>query len=330
MQSLDPRGPSIRVSPNAGHYFLKHEDQSTMRRQNPVIAISNSQIDTNRAFYAELEVVSIGSYSSYAAAIGVGPRYYPSRRAPGWDRGSLAYHSDDGKIFAGHGVGTSYNFPITRPGDTVGLLVCNKKVYFTHNGTLLNNEHPFTCPHIPCHLFIGMNHYGESSIVKLQPPFICQPEALVSSICGSSNLADLGLPSAPPSKVENYRNFMVGGTQPDDLRCPICLDVLQDAIEASCCHSLFCQDCAVVDKCPSCRSSFKSSANHPIRRMVAGLATTCSLCNYNTTRGEFAVHFRRCPKRARSCKMCSKPVSIAEMGSHLAEAHLDVLDKYFC
>ncbi|KAL0219152.1 hypothetical protein P9112_004805 [Eukaryota sp. TZLM1-RC] len=131
------------------------------------------------------------------------------------------------------------------------------------------------------------------------------------------------------SSDENYQKFMVEVTCSDDLRCPICLEVLQDAIEASCCHSLFCQDCVVVDKCPSCRSSFNSFPNHPIRRLVAGLAATCSLCHYNTTRGDFTIHFKKCPKRKRRCNLCSRLFSQCEVWDHLADMHPELVDKFF-
>ena len=33
---------------------------------------------------------------------------YPRYRHPGWNKGSVAYHADDGKIFLGSGVGDPF------------------------------------------------------------------------------------------------------------------------------------------------------------------------------------------------------------------------------
>lgn len=44
---------------------------------------------------------------------------YPKNRLPGWDRGSIAYHADDGKVFIGCGVGEKFG-PKCHKGDTMG------------------------------------------------------------------------------------------------------------------------------------------------------------------------------------------------------------------
>lgn len=44
---------------------------------------------------------------------------YPKNRLPGWDKGSIAYHADDGKVFIGCGVGEKFG-PKCHKGDTMG------------------------------------------------------------------------------------------------------------------------------------------------------------------------------------------------------------------
>ncbi|NXE17282.1 SPRY3 protein, partial [Lophotis ruficrista] len=44
---------------------------------------------------------------------------YPKNRHPGWSRGSVAYHADDGKLFQGSGVGDPFG-PRCYKGDTMG------------------------------------------------------------------------------------------------------------------------------------------------------------------------------------------------------------------
>ncbi|KAI4823859.1 hypothetical protein KUCAC02_012414, partial [Chaenocephalus aceratus] len=44
---------------------------------------------------------------------------YPRNRHPGWSRGSVAYHADDGKVFHGSGVGDAFG-PRCLKGDIMG------------------------------------------------------------------------------------------------------------------------------------------------------------------------------------------------------------------
>ncbi|KAL0205275.1 hypothetical protein P9112_000582 [Eukaryota sp. TZLM1-RC] len=325
LQPLYTLGPSIRGSSNAGHFVLTYEDESSIDEGSPIVAISDSPIDTTKAFYAEVEIISIGQCFEYAGAIGVGPRNYPPDCLPGWEEGSVAYHCDNGEVHDGCCTEPSDDYPIAQPGDTVGLLLWQQQVYFTHNGVLLNVNNPFSCPQDPCHLMVGLIELGESLIVKLQSPFSGSPEALLSTISGPLKSASLMFPFAFSMKPENFRAFMTEGSENDDFECPVCLDIVHDAVETECCRTLFCQGCIHMDKCPYCRSLLKSKPEHSIRRIVAGLATTCSLCNYKTTRGTFPVHFEECPSRKRSCCLCSQFVSDSEMEIHLMKQHPEML-----
>lgn len=49
--------------------------------------------------YFELEILDPGK--SCYIAIGVAHRQYSSKQHPGWNKGSIAYHADDGEVFVG-------------------------------------------------------------------------------------------------------------------------------------------------------------------------------------------------------------------------------------
>ena len=49
-----------------------------------------------RNHYFEIEIVDPG-YNCYIA-IGLAKKNYPKNRHPGWNRGSIGYHADDGKV----------------------------------------------------------------------------------------------------------------------------------------------------------------------------------------------------------------------------------------
>lgn len=51
------------------------------------------------AHYFELEILEQGE--SCFIAIGVAHKHYPVKQHPGWTKGSIAYHADDGTIFIG-------------------------------------------------------------------------------------------------------------------------------------------------------------------------------------------------------------------------------------
>ncbi|CAL8366878.1 unnamed protein product [Lota lota] len=72
---------------------------------------------TTRCHYFEVEIVDAGE--KCYIALGLARRDYPKNRHPGWSRGSVAYHADDGKLFHGSGVGDAFG-PRCLKGDIMG------------------------------------------------------------------------------------------------------------------------------------------------------------------------------------------------------------------
>uniref|UniRef100_A0A3P9L6K4 SPRY domain containing 3 n=1 Tax=Oryzias latipes TaxID=8090 RepID=A0A3P9L6K4_ORYLA len=70
-----------------------------------------------RCHYYELEIADAGE--KCYIALGLARRDYPKNRHPGWSRGSIAYHADDGKLFHGSGVGDAFG-PRCFEGDIMG------------------------------------------------------------------------------------------------------------------------------------------------------------------------------------------------------------------
>ncbi|XP_059468342.1 SPRY domain-containing protein 3-like isoform X2 [Neocloeon triangulifer] len=67
--------------------------------------------------YFEIEIIDPGE--SCYIAIGLTNREFPRYRHPGWNKGSIGYHADDGKIFIGSGVGEPFG-PRCHKGDRMG------------------------------------------------------------------------------------------------------------------------------------------------------------------------------------------------------------------
>ncbi|TRY96103.1 hypothetical protein DNTS_015574 [Danionella cerebrum] len=72
---------------------------------------------TTRSHYFEVEIVDPGE--KCYIALGLARRDYPKNRHPGWSRGSVAYHADDGKLFHGSGIGDQFG-PRCFEGDIMG------------------------------------------------------------------------------------------------------------------------------------------------------------------------------------------------------------------
>ncbi|KAL1130116.1 hypothetical protein AAG570_013055 [Ranatra chinensis] len=72
---------------------------------------------TPTSHYFEIEIIDPGE--NCYIAIGLTCKDYPKNRHPGWDEGSVAYHADDGKIFAGSEVGENFG-PKCHKGDVLG------------------------------------------------------------------------------------------------------------------------------------------------------------------------------------------------------------------
>ncbi|KZV80760.1 hypothetical protein EXIGLDRAFT_732427 [Exidia glandulosa HHB12029] len=106
---------------------------TTLLSHLPLYSASRRTVDT---VYYELQIVSLGREGSVAIGFAAVP--YPPFRLPGWHRGSIAVHADDGHRFACDADG---GVPLTEPfcaGDVVGLglELRTGQVWFTRNGAL--------------------------------------------------------------------------------------------------------------------------------------------------------------------------------------------------
>jgi hypothetical protein len=93
-------------------------------------------------WYMEFTITDATGTSN--CTVGLGVKSYPSNRQPGWDRGSVAYHGDDGGRF----LSTPFHRSVIEKygaGDTVGLGIYypTQEVFVTKNGKFLE---------ILCHL----------------------------------------------------------------------------------------------------------------------------------------------------------------------------------
>jgi hypothetical protein len=90
--------------------------------------------------YYEVTLLSDGEQHLSSASLGLGTRSSRGERTPGWERGCIGWHGDDGRLYcAGRlGNGTEYG-PQWKAGDVLGcgLNRATKTVFFVRNGERL-------------------------------------------------------------------------------------------------------------------------------------------------------------------------------------------------
>lgn len=65
--------------------------------------------------------------------------------------------------------------------------------------------------------------------------------------------------------------------EPEDLQCPVCLEVAREAVESHCCGHVFCYECVELirnkdNKCSLCNAApFKTNEAKSIRRIISNI-----------------------------------------------------------
>ena len=88
----------------------------------------------------------------------------------------------------------------------------------------------------------------------------------------------------------------------DFLTCPICLEVATNAVESECCTTIYCEQCAVLNRsCPTCRNSpFYMKPNMLARKMINSIPVKCD-CGSDVARADLKEHQKLCPETIQKC-----------------------------
>ena len=116
--------------------------------------------------YYEYEILNQGEEASIG--IGVGPRDYTKSRMPGWDRNSVGYHANDGKLYHENDSGVDFG-PTCTKGDIMGCGVDFSSddgsgyltVFFTKNNKHVGDHVRMRRPPYGLYPLIGLNSKGE-------------------------------------------------------------------------------------------------------------------------------------------------------------------------
>ena len=137
------------------------------------LAVSARPFSTD-CTYVEITIHSLGVLN--AVIIGAVEKNHPLGNAPGWVPNSIAYHSDNGKLYKSSLQGSRFG-PICHPGDVMGIKYyysgsSNCVMVFTQNGADIGCEQ-IALPQSGFFPAVGMASPGDKVTVRFQETFSC-------------------------------------------------------------------------------------------------------------------------------------------------------------
>ena len=117
---------------------------------------------------------------------------------------------------------------------------------------------------------------------------------------------------------------------PSHLECEICLDILSDPVQTSCCGQGYCKSCICQVKnkvCPHCREMLEVFPDKKCARLVNTLEIKCPYhiedkCQWKGSSSELKDHLKLCDIKPIICTLgCGKQFEKRNKEMHL---------KYFC
>eukprot|EP00760_Papus_ankaliazontas_P014516 PhM_4_TR16092/c0_g1_i2/m.90160 len=123
--------------------------------------------------YVEMTVTSLGQAKEATVALGVAPQF-ANRQSfeglPGWARGTIGVHSDDGYVYVSSGRGLAFLPHSVTVGDVLGCGVdATDNVYYTLNGTYVGKASPMP-PGIDACFTVGLDPQT-CVCLTVAPPF---------------------------------------------------------------------------------------------------------------------------------------------------------------
>jgi hypothetical protein len=115
-------------------------------------------------------------------------------------------------------------------------------------------------------------------------------------------------PVSPPSVSTAGKRLRASADENEELHCPICFELLVDAVQVRCCGALHCRACiSKCATCPMCRKPVNADTIMPdvrCERMSAAVIRTCSYveegCAFEGNRAAVAAHEELCDYVPRS------------------------------
>lgn len=160
------RTERVRVSGSIAEYYPSNTEKTEVG-----FCQINHCLESNTNSSFEVEILNRGK--SCTIGVGVASADYSALCQPGWKENSIAYHGDDGRLFANNPYGISFG-PTWKERDVIGVTVRQPnfesteereiQVYFTKNGLAMGHT-TITIP--PSGLFPTVGFHSPKEKVKI-------------------------------------------------------------------------------------------------------------------------------------------------------------------
>ena len=111
--------------PKCRSYVLQNTSADDSKTE--CFRVISSPVTREKIFNFEVEIIDWGRQGYIL--IGLTPKDYPQDAAPGWFKGSIGYHADDGRFFVENGRGIQVSSPCEE-GDVIGCCANKGRVSF--------------------------------------------------------------------------------------------------------------------------------------------------------------------------------------------------------
>ena len=124
---------------------------------------------------------------------------------------------------------------------------------------------------------------------------------------------------------------------PDHLECEICLEILNDPVQTTCCGQCYCKNCIAQVKskvCPHCRAKVEVFPDKRSPRLINDLEILCpyhieNKCRWKGSASELNNHLKNCDIKPITCPLgCNKQFERKNKDIHIT--HLCSLRKIPC
>ena len=111
----------------------------------------------------------------------------------------------------------------------------------------------------------------------------------------------------------------------DHLKCSICKNFCEKAVECAQCNVIFCKECQKGSTCVVCKKNSIFNDSAFANRLIGTLPTKCKYCEVSTFYSELKYHYPKCPNRPISCLKCNFQGSSDNFRTHLNDKHIEVI-----